>query len=62
MRNTGVITKGKVSCLVNCVYAAVNNRSALRNVASPVLLTNSLVSSYVRQSIAEEAHSSNSLI
>jgi hypothetical protein len=52
--------------LVYRVNAAVHNRSVLRKVPSPVLVTTSLVatslSPYVLQSIAEVAHYSDSLI
>jgi hypothetical protein len=52
--------------LVYIVNAAVDNRSVLRNVPSPVLVTTSLVGisllPYDRQSIAEVAQSSNALI
>jgi hypothetical protein len=66
MHNTGVITKEKFSCLWNCVYAAVDNRSGLRKVPSPCpgnhQLDQLFLVAYVRQSIAEEAQSSSSLI
>jgi hypothetical protein len=47
--------------LVNCINVAVNNRSVLRNVPSPVPVTTSLVgtllSPYVRQNLYTKTRS-----